>query len=59
MLVWKPINSFLPPGVVPAGEDRQHRRRGAPLVYKRGEPRVCAVVKAPTPDEEDRRRLCR
>ena len=27
--------------------------------YKRGEPRVCAMVKAPTPDEEDRRRLCR
>jgi transposase len=29
------------------------------LAYKRGEPRVCAVVKAPTPEEEDRRRLCR
>lgn len=29
------------------------------LAYKRGEPRVCAMVKAPTPDEEDRRRLCR
>ncbi len=29
------------------------------LAYKRGEPRVCAIVKAPTPQEEDRRRLCR
>jgi transposase len=29
------------------------------LAYKRGEPRVCAMVKAPTPDEEDRRRLSR
>jgi transposase len=29
------------------------------LAYKRGEPRVCAMVKAPTPQEEDRRRLCR
>jgi transposase len=29
------------------------------LACKRGEPRVCAMVVAPTPDEEDRRRLCR
>jgi len=29
------------------------------LAYMRGEPRVCAMVKAPTPEEEDRRRLCR
>src|SRR5215212_5413219 len=29
------------------------------LAYKRGEPRVCAMVKAPTSDEEDRRRLSR
>ena len=29
------------------------------LAYKRGEPRVCAMVVAPSPDEEDRRRLCR
>jgi transposase len=29
------------------------------LAYKRGEPRVCAMVKAPAADEEDRRRLCR
>ena len=29
------------------------------LAYKRGEPRVCAMVKAPTHGEEDRRRLCR
>jgi len=27
------------------------------LAYKRGEPRVCAMVKAPTPEEEDSRRL--
>jgi transposase len=31
----------------------------ARLAYKRGEPRVCAMIKAPTPEEEDRRRLCR
>jgi transposase len=29
------------------------------LAYKRGEPRVCAMVKAPTPEDEDSRRLCR
>jgi transposase len=29
------------------------------LAYKRGEPRVCAMVKAPAPEEEDRCRLCR
>ena len=29
------------------------------LAYKRGEPRVCAMVKAPAPEEEDRRRLYR
>jgi transposase len=29
------------------------------LANKRGEPRVCAMVKVPTPEEEDRRRLCR
>jgi len=29
------------------------------LAYKRGEPRVCAMVRAPTPEEEDRRRLSR
>jgi transposase len=29
------------------------------LAYKRGEPRVCAMVRPPTPEEEDRRRLCR
>ena len=29
------------------------------LAYKRGEPRVCAMARAPTLDEEDRRRLCR
>src|SRR3954454_9459770 len=29
------------------------------LAYKRSEPRVCAMVRPPSPDEEDRRRLCR
>src|SRR4051812_15010107 len=29
------------------------------LAYKRGEPRVCAMVQAPTPHEEDRRRISR
>jgi transposase len=29
------------------------------LAYKRGEPRVCAMVAAPSPEEEDRRRTCR
>jgi transposase len=29
------------------------------LAYKRGEPRVCSMVRAPTPQEEDDRRLSR
>src|SRR3954471_24221086 len=29
------------------------------LAYKRGEPRVCTMVRPPSPEEEDRRRLCR
>jgi len=29
------------------------------MAYKRGEPRVCAMVRAPTPQEEDRRRIGR
>ncbi len=29
------------------------------LAYKRGEPRVCAMVRPPTPEEEDRRRNSR
>jgi len=29
------------------------------LAYLRGEPRVCSMVVAPSPEEEDRRRLCR
>jgi transposase len=29
------------------------------MAYKRGEPRVCAMIKAPSPQEEDRRRLVR
>jgi transposase len=29
------------------------------LAYKRGEPRVCAMVRPPSVEEEDRRRVCR
>ena len=29
------------------------------LAYKRGEPRVCAMARAPSPEEEDQRRLSR
>jgi transposase len=29
------------------------------IAYKRGEPRVCSMVVAPTPEEEDRRRISR
>jgi transposase len=29
------------------------------LAYKRGAPRVCSMVKAPNPEEEDRRRIAR
>ena len=29
------------------------------LAYKRGEPRVCSMVRAPTPEDEDRRRVAR
>jgi transposase len=29
------------------------------LAFKRGEPRVCAMVNVPSPEEEDRRRICR
>ncbi|CAN7494602.1 IS110 family transposase [Phenylobacterium sp. LjRoot225] len=29
------------------------------MAYKRGEPRVCSMVRPPTPEEEDRRRICR
>ena len=29
------------------------------LAYKRGEPRVCSMVRVPTPNQEDRRRICR
>jgi len=29
------------------------------MAYKRGEPRVCSMVVAPTPEEEDRRRISR
>lgn len=31
----------------------------AVLAYKRGEPQVCAMVRVPTPEEEDRRRISR
>lgn len=29
------------------------------LAFKRGEPRVCAMVRLPSPQDEDRRRVCR
>lgn len=29
------------------------------LAYKRGEPRVCAMIRVPTPEEEDHRRISR
>src|SRR6478752_2959453 len=29
------------------------------LAHKRGEPRVCSMVRTPTPEDEDRRRICR
>jgi transposase len=29
------------------------------LAYKRSEPRVCAMVRPPSVEEEDRRRICR
>jgi len=29
------------------------------MALKRGEPRVCSMARAPTPQEEDRRRVCR
>lgn len=29
------------------------------MAHLRGEPRVCSMVRAPTPEEEDNRRLCR
>ncbi len=29
------------------------------MAFKRGEPRVCAMIQAPTPEEEDRRRISR
>ena len=29
------------------------------LAYKRGEPRVCSMVRPPTPEAEDERRMCR
>ena len=29
------------------------------LAHQRGEPRVCAMVRVPTPEEEDRRRVSR
>ena len=29
------------------------------MAFKRGEPRVCSMARAPTPQDEDRRRVCR
>ena len=34
-------------------------RRRRRMAYKRGEPRVCSMARAPTPQEEDRRRVSR
>jgi transposase len=60
----KGIESYV---VVPASIATSRRRRAkadkidgeallrALLAYKRGEPRVCAMLKAPTPEEEDER----
>ena len=31
----------------------------APLAHRRGEPRVCSMVRTPMPEDEDRRRICR
>lgn len=28
------------------------------MAYRRGEPRVCSMVRVPTPEDEDRRRIC-
>jgi transposase len=45
-----------------AREDRRDRRRAIAaqlMAFKRGEPRVCAMVVVPTPEEEDRRRISR
>jgi transposase len=68
-LVGKGIESHV---VDPASVATSRRRRRAKtdridgealvralLAHKRGEPRVCAMVRVPTPEEEDRRRLCR
>src|SRR6202047_1525407 len=42
------------------GEDPGGTPVGRPLrAFKRGEPRVCSMARAPTPQEEDRRRVCR
>src|ERR1700694_4386045 len=43
----------------PRGCTRAERLMRALLANRRGEPRVCAMVVAPSPEEEDRRRLCR
>ena len=29
------------------------------MAFKRGEPRVCSMARAPTPQEDPRRRVCR
>jgi transposase len=29
------------------------------MAYQRGEPRVCSMVRVPSPEDEDRRRICR
>ena len=69
MLTAKGIESHI---VDPASVATSRRRRRAKtdkldgdtlvrtlLAFKRGEPRVCAMVRVPTPEEEDRRRMSR
>ena len=46
----------------PAGQDGRIDGEAllrALLAYKRGEPRVCSMVRPPTPEAEDERRICR
>src|SRR4029077_4182549 len=54
----------LDPDLAPTSAGETDRIDGETLVrtlmaYKRGEPRVCSMARAPTPQEEDRRRVCR
>lgn len=63
------IQSYVVDAASVATSRRRHRAKTdkidgktllrALLAFLRGEPRVCAMVTAPSPEEEDRRRLCR